>query len=259
MSENRGARIADLIAVMARLRDPENGCPWDLQQDFSTIAPYTLEEAYEVMDAIERNDAGSIRDELGDLLFQVVFHARMAEEKGWFDFDSVAGAIVDKLVRRHPHVFGDGKHEDWESLKATERAAKDASTLADIPRALPALTRAAKIGKRASRIGFDWPSLPGVRAKISEELVELDAEVARDPASPETEEEYGDLLFALVNLGRHLKIDPEASLRGANAKFEQRFRRMEALAASRNLRLSSLTEQEWEGLWLEAKRTSISV
>jgi MazG family protein len=254
MSEQR-PRIADLLAVMARLRDPQKGCPWDLQQDFSTIAPYTLEEAYEVMDAIERKDPQGLRDELGDLLFQVVFHARMAEERGWFDFDAVAGAIVDKLVRRHPHVFGDGKHEDWDDLKATERAARDASVLADIPQALPALTRAAKIGRRASRIGFDWSSVQDVRAKISEELAELDAEVAAGPASAATEEEFGDLLFALVNLSRHLKFDPEAALRAANAKFEQRFRRMEALAQERQLRLSALTAAEWDRLWLEAKRT----
>ena len=253
MSEAR-ARINDLIAVMARLRDPQNGCPWDLQQDFSTIAPYTLEEAYEVMDAIERQDAAGLRGELGDLLFQVVFHARMAEEKGWFDFDAVAGAIVDKLVRRHPHVFGDGTREDWEDIKAAERATQDAGTLADIPKSLPALTRAAKIGKRAARVGFDWSSLQDVRAKISEELGELDAELAKNPASAATGEEFGDLLFSLVNLSRHLQLDPEAALRAANAKFEQRFRRMEALAAGRNLRLSVLTAPEWDGLWLEAKR-----
>jgi ATP diphosphatase len=258
MSERR-ARISDLLAVMARLRDPKNGCPWDVQQDFSSIAPYTLEEAYEVLDAIERKDQDGLREELGDLLFQVVFHARMAEEQGWFDFDAVAGAIADKLVRRHPHVFGDGKHEDWETIKAAERATKDASTLADIPLALPALSRAAKIGRRASRVGFDWSSVKDVRAKIAEELDELDVEVAKDPASAETEEELGDLLFALVNLSRHLKIDPEAALRGANAKFEKRFRRMEALAESRNLRLSTLTAAEWDALWLEAKRASVSI
>jgi ATP diphosphatase len=254
MSDQRG-RIADLLAVMARLRDPQTGCPWDLQQDFSTIAPYTIEEAYEVMDAIERNDAQGLRDELGDLLFQVVFHARMAEERGWFDFDAVAGAIVDKLVRRHPHLFGDGKHEDWEDLKAAERATRDASILADIPQALPALTRAAKIGKRASRIGFDWSSVQDVRAKVSEELAELDAEVAADPASAATAEELGDLLFALVNLSRHLKLDPEGALRAANAKFEQRFRQMEALAQARHLRLATLSAEEWDRLWLQAKRT----
>jgi ATP diphosphatase len=254
MSERR-LRIADLLAVMARLRDPQKGCPWDLQQDFSTIAPYTLEEAYEVMDAIERNDAEGLRDELGDLLFQVVFHARMAEERGWFDFEAVAGAIHDKLVRRHPHVFGDAEHSDWEELKAAERAGKDAGTLANIPKALPALSRAAKIGKRASRVGFDWTNLHGVRAKVSEELDELDAEVAKDPGSTATEEEFGDLLFALVNLARHLKIDPEAALRTANGKFEARFRRMEALAAGASLRLSALTAEEWDRLWLEAKRT----
>jgi nucleoside triphosphate diphosphatase len=274
--------MADLLAVMVRLRDRENGCPWDVQQDFSTIAPYTIEEAYEVMDAIERNDPNAIRDELGDLLFQVVFHARMAEEKGWFDFEAVAGSIHDKLVRRHPHVFGDQRLKDaaqqtqqWEEIKAAERAGKqapDTSTLADVPKSLPALTRAAKLGRRAARIGFDWPDAAGARAKIDEELAELDSEMAklRQPATeaagelPSTTsdracahaaaaEELGDLLFAVVNLSRHLQLDPEAALRAASAKFEQRFRRMEKLAASRNLQLSGLSLEAWDALWIEAK------
>jgi nucleoside triphosphate diphosphatase len=276
------SRITDLLAVMARLRDPQNGCPWDVQQDFSTIAPYTVEEAYEVMDAIERNDPNAIRDELGDLLFQVVFHARMAEEKGWFDFEAVAGSIHDKLVRRHPHVFGDQRLNDaaqqtrqWEDLKAAERATRaspDTSALADVPKALPALTRAAKLGRRAARVGFDWPDRIGAREKISEELHELDSELAKlagarvEGASTDAEasartppdtaaaaEELGDLLFAVVNLSRHLKLDPEAALRAASGKFEQRFRRMEALAASRGLQLSSLSLEAWDALWIEAK------
>ncbi len=291
------SRIADLLAVMARLRDPQNGCPWDVQQDFSTIAPYTVEEAYEVMDAIERNDPNAIRDELGDLLFQVVFHARMAEEKGWFDFEAVAGSIHDKLVRRHPHVFGDQRLKDaaqqtqqWEEIKAAERAGRespDTSVLADVPKALPSLTRAAKLGRRAARVGFDWPDRVGAREKIAEELKELDAELAKlGDAHRETRtasivnaaaraedtgptplpepsasvqgtvaaaEELGDLLFAVVNLSRHLQLDPEAALRAASGKFEQRFRHMEALAAHRGLQLSSLSSEAWEGLWLEAK------
>jgi ATP diphosphatase len=273
------SRIADLLAVMARLRDPQNGCPWDVQQDFSTIAPFTVEEAYEVMDAIERNDPNAIRDELGDLLFQVVFHARMAEEKGWFDFEAVAGSIHDKLVRRHPHVFGDQRLKDaaqqtqqWEEIKAAERAGRespDTSALADVPKSLPALTRAAKLGRRAARVGFDWPDLKGAREKISEELRELDAELEKlddsrgdasaeagvrpPPGTAAAAEELGDLLFAVVNLSRHLQLDPEAALRAASAKFEQRFRRMEALAASRGLRLSGLSLEAWDALWVEAK------
>lgn len=267
------SRMADLLAVMARLRDPQNGCPWDVQQDFSTIAPYTIEEAYEVMDAIERNEPNAIRDELGDLLFQVVFHARMAEEKGWFDFEAVAGSIHDKLVRRHPHVFGDQRLKDaaqqtqqWEELKAAERASRqapDTSALADVPKSLPALTRAAKLGRRAARVGFDWPDRIGAREKISEELKELDAELTKlgDPRAEEAgrtstvaaAEELGDLLFAVVNLSRHLQLDPEAALRAASTKFEQRFRRMEALAASRNQQISNLSPEAWDALWVEAK------
>jgi ATP diphosphatase len=214
------------------------------------------------MDAIERNEPNAIRDELGDLLFQVVFHARMAEEKGWFDFEAVAGSIHDKLVRRHPHVFGDQRLKDaaqqtrqWEDLKAAERASRespDTSVLADVPKSLPALTRAAKLGRRAARVGFDWPDAAGARAKITEELAELDAELAK-PDTSAAAEELGDLLFAVVNLSRHLSLDPEAALRAASVKFEQRFRRMEALAASRNLPLSGLSLGAWDALWVEAK------
>lgn len=258
MTEAERALTA-LLEVMARLRNPDNGCPWDREQTFATIAPYTIEEAYEVADAIERNDADALRSELGDLLFQVVFHARMAEERNWFDFAAVARSIHDKLVQRHPHVFADARFNSaaeqtahWEELKARERAARassDPSILADIPRALPALIRAAKLGKRASRVGFDWPNAKDVRAKVTEELHELDA--AQSPA--EITDEFGDVLFALVNLSRHLNVDPEEALRAANSKFERRFRRMESLARERNLKLESLSADEWDALWREAK------
>jgi MazG family protein len=290
MSEAERAMTA-LLELMARLRDPQKGCPWDVKQTFATIAPYTIEEAYEVADAIERGDSAQIRDELGDLLFQVVFHAQMAQERGWFDFAQVAGSIHDKLVRRHPHVFGGvsvaGEAElskNWEELKARERAeaaarrgvdtpsgagepdsadaegvADEVSALADVPRGLPALIRAAKLGKRAGRVGFDWPEARGVREKVSEELQEVDAAVAAAGggagagSSPEVVEEMGDLLFALANWSRHLRLDAEEALRAANSKFERRFRDMEAMARERGLALERLSPQEWEGLWQEAK------
>jgi MazG family protein len=251
---------------MARLRNPDGGCPWDLEQNFATIAPYTIEEAYEVADAIEGGAPEKIRDELGDLLFQVVFHARMAQEKGWFDFDGVAEAIATKLIRRHPHVFGDRQLSDnaainkqWEDLKERERAqagvrdgAAGSVTLADVPRALPALTRAAKLGKRAARVGFDWPDQQGVRAKVDEELAEIEAAV-REGQSEHIVEEFGDVLFSLVNWARHLDIDPEGALRAANGKFEQRFAAMEGLAQARGLELKKLSAAEWDALWTEAK------
>ncbi|HVY80658.1 MAG TPA: nucleoside triphosphate pyrophosphohydrolase [Steroidobacteraceae bacterium] len=266
--------LAKLLELMARLRDPQRGCPWDREQTFATIAPYTIEEAYEVADAIARNDTHDLRDELGDLLFQVVFHARMAQEQGWFDFNDVAAAIHDKLVRRHPHVFGDTVFEsraaqtaNWEEHKARERAAAAArrgttasSVLGDVPQALPALMRAAKLGKRAARTGFDWPDASGVREKLNEELAELDAEIARreagDAASEphaKIAEELGDALFTLVNLGRHLHVDAEEALRAANRKFEARFRHMESLARARGLELDALTPGEWDALWMESK------
>jgi ATP diphosphatase len=280
MSEAERAMTA-LLELMARLRNPRNGCPWDQKQTFATIAPFTIEEAYEVADAIERGDPQQIRDELGDLLFQVVFHAQMAQERGWFDFAQVAGAIHEKLVRRHPHVFGDvnvaGEAElskNWEELKAQERAAEAArrggaetggageagsggapgavSALADVPRGLPALIRAAKLGKRAGRVGFDWPDARGVREKVSEELREVDAAIAAG-SSAEVAEEIGDLLFAMANWSRHLKLDAEEALRAANSKFERRFRDMEGLARERGLALEDLNPEEWEGLWQEAK------
>ena len=268
MSEAERAMTA-LLELMARLRNPETGCPWDQKQTFATIAPYTIEEAYEVADAIERGDPLKIRDELGDLLFQVVFHAQMAQERGWFDFAQVAGSIHEKLVRRHPHVFG-GKSvageaellKNWEELKARERAEAgggEVGTLDDVPRGLPALIRAAKLGKRAGRVGFDWPDAAGVREKVAEELREVDEAVAAAGggagagSSPEVVEEMGDLLFAVANWSRHLKIDAEDGLRAANSKFERRFRDMEALAHQRGLALEQLGAQEWEGLWQEAK------
>ena len=268
MSEAERAMTA-LLELMARLRNPETGCPWDQKQTFATIAPYTIEEAYEVADAIERGDPLKIRDELGDLLFQVVFHAQMAQERGWFDFAQVAGSIHEKLVRRHPHVFG-GKSvageaellKNWEELKARERAEAgggEVGTLDDVPRGLPALIRAAKLGKRAGRVGFDWPDAAGVREKVAEELREVDEAVAAAGggagagSSPEVVEEMGDLLFAVANWSRHLKVDAEDALRAANSKFERRFRDMESLAHQRGLALEQLGAQEWEGLWQEAK------
>jgi nucleoside triphosphate diphosphatase len=253
--------IARLLGVMVRLRDPKNGCPWDIEQTFTTIAPYTIEEAYEVADAIESGDPQQIRDELGDLLFQVVFHARMAEERGWFDFDAVATAIHDKLVRRHPHVFAGTEFakSNWEEQKAQERAASaqqrgdSASVLDDIPRALPALSRAVKLGKRASRVGFDWPDVSGIRAKLDEELAELDAEIAADRTDA-VAEELGDALFTMVNLGRKLGVDAEQSLREANAKFDRRFKHMESLSRSQGRNLDALSPAEWDALWVESKR-----
>jgi ATP diphosphatase len=277
MSDAESAMTA-LLALMARLRDPQRGCPWDQKQTFATVAPYTIEEAYEVADAIEKGDPTQLRDELGDLLFQVVFHAQMAQERGWFDFAQVAGAIHEKLVRRHPHVFGgqgvDGDAQlsrNWEQQKARERAAAGAATgagsvsaLADVPRGLPALVRAAKLGKRAGRVGFDWSSAALVRDKVLEELGEVDGAIADavgagggnsadvGPA-PAVIEEMGDLLFALSNWSRHLKFDAEEALRAANSKFERRFRDMEALAVTRGLSLENLSPQQWETLWDESK------
>lgn len=248
--------IQKLLEVMSRLRDPQSGCPWDLAQSFETIAPYTIEEAYEVADAIARNDTDDLKDELGDLLFQVVFHSQMASEKGHFDFDEVATGIAEKMVRRHPHVFGEGGARSarevegsWEAIKERERSVQDdGSALAGVARALPALKRAQKLGKRAGRVGFDWPDRQGVRAKIEEELDELEQAVGvRDAAG--IEEEMGDLLFAVVNLARHLDIDPEKSLSGANRKFERRFRDMEAAINNDGKRLKglplALLDQEW--------------
>jgi ATP diphosphatase len=246
---------------MAKLRDPESGCPWDQQQDFSTIAPYTVEEAYEVADAIARQDFAALKDELGDLLFQVAFHARMAEEQGSFDFEAVAAGICDKMIRRHPHVFGSVEERRkgpekgaWHKIKAAERAGKDvdSSALDGVAQALPALKRAEKLGKRAAAVGFDWPDPAGPRDKIDEELAELAlAREAGDRAH--TAEELGDLLFAVVNLARHLKIDPEDALVAANRKFEQRFRAMEKELTASGTNLSDLDIDTLEAHWQRNK------
>jgi ATP diphosphatase len=249
MTEKQGSPIDRLLAIMARLRDPVTGCEWDSVQTFATIAPYTIEEAYEVDDAIRRGDMAELKDELGDLLLQVVFHARMAEEAGMFDFDGVAGAISDKMERRHPHLFGaadQGGHHLWEQIKAEERGARGhASALDGIAAALPALMRAEKLQKRAARTGFDWPDPSGARAKIDEELAEVEA-----AAPEERAEEIGDLLFATVNWARKLGVDPEEALRAANAKFERRFRAMEDDAGEA---FSSLDLEAQEQLWQKVK------
>ena len=255
------ARLTELLAIMERLRAPD-GCPWDRQQTFASIAPYTVEEAYEVADAIERGDLGDLKDELGDLLFQVVFHAQMAHEAGEFDFDAVAGAICDKLTRRHPHVFGGGgplsaieQSAAWEDIKAAERADADASALHGVPNALPALLRAYKLSKRAAHVGFDFEHAGQCADKVDEELAEVRA-ASRDTrsASPEIFEEIGDLLFAAANLARKLDVDAEAALRAANAKFERRFRGMEALAAQRGEVFAELDLAAQESLWQAVKR-----
>lgn len=248
-----------LLEIMQRLRDPATGCPWDIEQDFASIAPYTLEEAHEVADAIERQDWADLRGELGDLLFQVVYHARMAEEAGHFDFDDVTRAINDKMVARHPHVFGSESRdksaaqqtEDWERLKAAERGT--ARVLDGVALGLPALTRAVKLQKRAARVGFDWPSTDEVLGKITEETAEL-VEARADLTQDEVEEEFGDLLFVMANLARHLQIDPEAALRRANAKFTRRFARIEDWLAETGRRPADSDLAEMDALWHRAKQ-----
>ena len=255
-----------LRAVMAKLRDPDGGCPWDVEQTFATIAPYTIEEAYEVADTIQRGDMVGLRDELGDLLLQVFFHARMAEEAGHFDYDDVARAIADKMIRRHPHVFGDTEINSaeaqtvhWEDLKAKERAekgetpAEDASALDGVAIPLPALTRAEKLQKRAARIGFDWPEAGPVIAKIEEELAELRAEMSGGGSPARIEEEMGDLLFAVANLARHLRVDPETALRRGNHKFEDRFRRMEKRLRAGGQDPAEASLDEMEAAWQAEK------
>jgi len=244
--------LEKLVEIMARLRDPETGCPWDVEQDFASIAPYTIEEAYEVADACQRNDMADLKDELGDLLLQVVFHSRMAEETGAFAIQDVIAAISDKMVRRHPHVFGDDPresgHAQWEIIKAAERGAReDKSALAGVALGLPALMRAEKLQKRAARTGFDWPDPSGARAKIDEELIEIE----RADNADAREDELGDLLFATVNWARHLGVDPEVALRRANAKFEARFRAMEAEAGDA---FAGLSLDDKEALWIRAKQ-----
>ena len=253
--------IDRLNAIMVRLRDPDGGCPWDLEQTFATIAPYTLEEAYEVADAIERGDWDDLKGELGDLLFQVVFHARMAEERGLFGFDDVAAAIADKLERRHPHVFGDeaakadgaAQKARWEDIKAAERKAKaQHGVLDDVPVGLPALARAAKLTKRAARVGFDWPSTDEVFDKFVEEVAELRAEIAAGDVE-KAREEIGDLLFVLANLARKLGVEPEDALRGTNAKFVRRFAFIEAELAKDGRTPEQSDLAEMDGLWNAAK------
>jgi tetrapyrrole methylase family protein/MazG family protein/ATP diphosphatase len=260
---DEGHPIFRLVEIMARLRSPDGGCPWDLEQTFATIAPYTIEEAYEVADAIERGDLGDLEDELGDLLLQVVFHARMAEEAGAFDFADVARAINDKMVRRHPHVFGDVTHRDvaeqvraWETIKAEERtakaAARPASLLDDVPSALPALTRAVKLSQRAARVGFVWPSAQEVLAKLHEEVGELEAEIAAGELD-KARDELGDVLFVCANLARELDVDPEAALRTSNAKFVRRFKYIEAQLAAKGSSPEASDLAEMDALWDAAK------
>lgn len=256
MSETTISPLDRLLAIMARLRDPRRGCEWDLAQSFATIAPYTIEEAYEVADAIERSDMDALRDELGDLLLQVVFHARIAEESGLFAFGDVADAISTKMEARHPHIFGtasdlgQSREDRWEQIKATEREAKGAtSALAGVALALPALMRAEKLQKRAARQGFDWPDTVGPTAKLIEEIEEL--QQAR--TDEERTEEAGDLLFAAVNVARSFGVAPEDALRAANAKFERRFKAMEALAADRGVQFAALSLDQQEALWQAIK------
>jgi len=257
--------IDRILDIMRTLRAPEGGCPWDREQTFATIAPYTIEEAYEVADAIERNDPNDLKDELGDLLFQVVFHSQMAREQGLFDFDDVATAISDKIVRRHPHVFGDGQAGDsaeqtrnWEAIKAEERARKAGdkplSVLDGVSLGMPALNRAVKLQKRAARVGFDWDRAVEVLDKIEEEVAELRAEIEEGAEQFRLEDELGDMLFAISNLARHLKIDPEAALRRANAKFERRFRHMEAAFAAAGENIGEQGLERLETAWQAAKR-----
>ncbi len=251
--------LARLRAIMARLRHPTNGCPWDLEQDFASIAPYTIEEAYEVADAIERKAWSELKGELGDLLFQSVFHAQMADEAGYFDLDDVIRAISDKMVSRHPHVFGPASNAktaaqqtvDWEAMKAAERG--PARVLDGVAIGLPALTRAVKLQKRAARVGFDWPSTDEVLAKIVEETAEL-VEARSTLTEAEVAEEFGDLLFVMANLARHLQVDPEAALRAANAKFTRRFQRIEDWLAEDGRTPAQSDLPEMDALWNRAKR-----
>jgi ATP diphosphatase len=259
--------IARLLQIMAVLRTPGSGCPWDLQQNFSSIAPYTVEEAYEVADAIERGNLTDLRDELGDLLLQVIFHARMAEEQGAFDFGDVVGSLTAKLLRRHPHVFGNradvttqGVEQLWEQIKADERSQRNNGSehedgiLAGVPVALPALTRAGKLQAKASKVGFDWNDPLLVLAKIREEVDEIESELTRGDSAAAALE-IGDLLFAVVNLARHLRADPEAVLRACNVKFERRFRAVEKRLAARGKRPDEASLNEMDALWNEVKAT----
>jgi nucleoside triphosphate diphosphatase len=271
MVEAAGKRyvIDDLLRVMVQLRDPKDGCPWDLEQSFATIAPYTIEEAYEVADAIAREDLDALKDELGDLLLQVVYHAQMASEQVRFDFDDVVQAITEKMIRRHPHVFADVALRErflatpiWDRIKTEEKAARgkrEQSLLDDVPMELPALTRAVKLQKRAGKVVFDWPSLDPVLAKLVEEVVELKQAVATGAAEPTpaardaVRQEFGDLLFVMANIARHLHVDPEAALREANAKFTRRFRKIEDALAREGRKPEDTTLEEMDRLWDAAK------
>jgi ATP diphosphatase len=260
VNDDEPATIQTLLDIMACLRNPDNGCPWDRQQDFRSIAPYTLEEACEVVDAIERDDKAGLRDELGDLLFQVVFHARMASESGWFDFSDVVRGICDKMVRRHPHVFAgaeiadaDAQTHAWEVHKQKERGATSGSVLDGVPLALPALMCADKLQKKASRVGFDWPDIRGVFDKVEEEMDELRVEIEDGLDQEALLDEAGDLLFAVVNLVRHAGVEPESALRQANRKFTQIFQQVEQLCHEAG---SSVTETDLDtldGYWDQAK------
>jgi len=250
-----------LLGIMRALRDPLTGCAWDREQTLASIAPHTLEEAYELAEAVAADEPARIRDELGDLLFQVVFMARIAEERGWFVFDDVAGAIGEKLLRRHPHVFATPtplsaaqQTQAWETVKEMERqAAGEQGALGGVARALPALTRAVKLGKRAARVQFDWPDAAGLRSKLDEELGEFEETLVQAQGAARQHEELGDLLFVIANWARHLDLDPEAALRGANAKFERRFAHMEQAAAAAGTALQTLDAAAWERLWQQAK------
>lgn len=266
--------VDELLEIMRRLRDPEKGCPWDREQTFSSIAPYTIEESYEVAEAIASEDWNELKMELGDLMFQVVFHAQLASEAGYFNFEDVVKAVIHKMTSRHPHVFGDtqiatadAQTRAWEDHKAAERAAKAAtsrslpSVLDGVTRGLPALTRAVKLQNRAARVGFDWPETSSVIDKIQEEMAELAAELVQrhdtpgaGDNAPRIMDEFGDLLFVYANLARHLKLDPEEALRGANAKFERRFRRIEELLADQGKRPEDCALQALDDLWNQAKR-----
>jgi ATP diphosphatase len=260
------SNIEKLTGIMAQLRDPDQGCPWDLEQSFESIVPHTLEEAYEVAETIETGEIGELCGELGDLLFQIVFYARLAEEKGLFDFAQIVDGIVEKLVRRHPHVFGDETMADaeaqtraWESHKAQERVDRsaEAGTLAGIANALPALTRAVKLQKRATQVGFDWPTITPVFDKVLEELDEVKQEIDEENTEKNNhqriEEEIGDLIFACTNLARHACVNPETALRRSNRKFEKRFSQMEVIAAENSLVLNELGIEKWEQLWQQVK------
>lgn len=260
--------IEALLEVMSRLRDPDNGCPWDIQQSFHTIYPYTIEEAYEVADAIERGDLEELKDELGDLLFQVVFHSQMAKEQGGFEFQDVVAAIVDKMISRHPHVFADvqiadaeAQTEAWEHHKAKERALKSKqqknSSLDGVTLGLPALLRAQKLQKRAAKTGFDWTELEGVIGKVYEELEELKIELGQPAPEQKIEEELGDLLFSCVNLARHLGLDAEQALYQSNRKFERRFRSMEDLASKQSVALQELPMEQLDQLWDKVKEREL--